>query len=268
MIPGIDNPVLFEFNWAASAARARLLGPHRKGPRVFGVGAAKTGTHSIGQMFDDRVASAHEVDVETLIYLHLHREKTGKSETLWRFLKRRDAVRNLKIDASHINLYLIDDFEALFPGSLYVMTIRHPFDWLRSFIDDSLRRDASDAFMRFRDYRFARGGVHPPEETLLKDRGLFTVAGYLDYWCAAMRAVERIPKDRRLVVRTDDISTRSADIAEFCGVAGGAAPSDRSKAYVNPERSGVLHQLPRAYVDAMIAEKCGELVQNYFPKHE
>ena len=266
MTPGTDRSRYLQFKWALSAFRARVRGSTRHGKRVFGVGAAKTGTHSLGQMFSNRVRSAHEEDIEKLIHMHLDRVQTCDDRVIRRFLARRDIVRDLKIDASHLNIYLIDDFEALFPGSLYVMTVRHPVDWLRSFIDDSLRRDTSQAFKLFRNYRFDPSRRHPPEEKPLLDRGLYTISGYLEYWRSAIEIVtEKIPGERLLSVRTEELGGRSDEIARFCGIDGGGVDEGRSKAFVNKERFGVLSEVPREYLNDRLNEICGPLLESYFP---
>lgn len=255
----------FELKWALRSLGGRLRGSTRDGNRIFGVGAAKTGTHSIGQMFNDRVKSSHELDTELLIYLHLDREKTGKNDTLRRFLRRRDKARDLKIDVSHLYIYLVDDFEELFPNSLYILTIRYPVDWLRSFIDDSLRRDTSDAFKKFRDYRFGVGVAHPPEEKALQRRGLFTIGGYLNYWREAVESVtEKIPAERLLIVHTNKISEQTAEIARFCGIDGSKVAEERTRSFVNTERFGVLSEIPKEYLDNIVEEICGPTLERYF----
>lgn len=256
----------FAASWALRSCYGRLRGSTRRGPRVFGVGAAKTGTHSLAQMYSDRVRAAHELDTEPLIFLHLDRVETGAHTRLRRFLARRDAFRDLALDVSHLYIYLLDDLQALFPDSRYIMTIRPPMDWLRSFIDDSLRREASRAFELFRRYRFATDQMHPAAEAALRDRGLFTLRGYLGYWCTAIRTVvDTVPDDRLLIVRTDELAARSSEIARFCGFDARPVSAARSKAFVNPHRSDVLSEISAEYLDAVVEETCGPLIARYFP---
>jgi len=237
----------------------------RVGPRIFGVGAAKTGTHTIGQMFADQVASAHEKDAERLIRLHLDRIAIGDDSKLHKYLRSRDRKRQLKIDASQINIYLLDDLETLFPNSLYILTVRPPISWLRSMIDDSLRRDTSNTWIRFRNYRFGEIADHPVEEQALADNNLHTLKGYLSYWqYSVKKTMEKLPLERRLLISTHDIGKRSNDIAEFCGIQNQQNPSLVSHAFRNPSRFGILNELDEGYLLNIVEEVIGDTARAIF----
>ncbi len=245
-----------------------VLSP-RQGVRVFGVGAAKTGTHSFAQMYADRVRSAHEQDCEHLIRLHLDAEKSGDRSELKTFLRRKDRVQSLKINASQVNIYLLDDVLEIWPDSRFVLTIRPPMSWLRSIIDDSLRRDVSDVWMRFRDYRFSTVDPLPEEEKALKDKGLHPLSGYLSYWADSIATVtHKVPADQLLVVKAETLYERSAEIAEFCGVPGGAVSKERSHAFANTTRFGVLADVPEHYLFAVAEKTCGPLMATHFPERD
>ncbi len=154
----------------------------RDGPRIYGVGAAKTGTHSLAAMFPSQIRSMHEADAEHLIELHLEREVSCECQDIRAFLRERDQHLQLKVDVSQVNIYLLDDLETLFPESLYILTVRHPITWLRSIIDDSLRRGTTETWMRFRHYIFGYPSGFCAHERILEDNGLFTLRGYLTYW--------------------------------------------------------------------------------------
>ncbi len=243
----------------------RALFAPRVGGRVFGVGAAKTGTHSLAEMFAGRVASAHERDAESLIELLLDAAESGDRSRLRRYLRLRDRARRLTIDASQVNIYLLDELEALFPGSRYVLTVRPPAAWLRSIIDDSLRRSVSPTWIRFRRYRFG-DGAFAPEEEALRARDLFTLEGYLSYWRRSVDVVtERLPTDRLLIVETKDLAPRREEIGAFCGLPGGHAEAAAAHAFANPTRSGVLGEIDRAFLLGALERICGPLNERHFP---
>lgn len=244
--------------------KRRLLTP-RHGVRVIGVGAAKTGTHSFGAMYANAVSSGHELDSARIIRLYLDQIESGNKKRLHRFLRLRDLWRSLKIDASQINVYLIDDLEKLFPGSRYVLTVRPPIEWLRSIVDDSLRRTTNETWMKFRIYRF--GGFDCSEhEKALTERGLFPLSGYLSYWRDAVeRVVNRVPPSRMIVVRTSDLLPRSDEIAEFCGIERCRVSPEKARSYVNPTRSGVLQQVDIGYLSDLAERICGDLSASLFP---
>jgi hypothetical protein len=240
-----------------------LAGPHPV-PRVFGVGAAKTGTHTIGSMFADRVASAHEQDAERLIRLLM--DHGSGSPALRRYLTSRDRSRRLLIDASQVNIYLIDDIEALFPNSLYVLTVRTPAAWLRSIIDDSLRREVEPVWHEFRDYRFGRKAAAATPDAPLAAADLYTLAGYLGYWRFSVeRVLNGIAPERRLVVETSQLAARAADIARFSSVPEPERPPLTTHSFRNDTRSGVLDQIDPAHVEAQLEAIAGPLSRTLFP---
>jgi hypothetical protein len=252
---------------ARRRGRIRTVLTSRPGPRVFGVGAAKTGTHTLGEMFADQVASAHEADAEALIQLHLARETGGTGTRLRARLRARDWWRKLKVDASQVNIYLIDDLEALFRGNLYVLTVRPPVDWLRSMLDDTMRRDTSATWRRFRDYRFA-GHPYAPGDEPLRERDLYPLAGYLGYWRDSIeRVLNRVPRDRLIVVATHDLQTRREEIARACGIPLSPAPVAPVRAFANPQRFNVLGQMDPDRLAAAIENACGGLAARMFPEH-
>lgn len=278
--PALTAPALVPASrlgpWLRRGARGLVntaFGPKRA-LRVHGMGAAKTGTHTLGEMFADRVPSAHERDAERLIALLL--DAGPGSPALRRYLQRRDRWRGLQIDASQVNIYLIGDLEALFPDSRYVLTLRSPAAWLRSMVDDSLRRETSATWHRFRDFRFgpraapdgARAGGSRADgpEAALAEAGLYTLDGYLGYWAFAVtEALDRLPADRLLVLRTEEIGPRAAEIARFAAVPDPDRPPRLTHAFRNPWRSGVLSRIDRAYLQDRLATVCGPAAARVMP---
>jgi len=247
--------------WKVPAVLSPLWRPFR----VLGVGAAKTGTHSLGTMFADRVRSAHEADAQLLIAAILDRWNTG-NDRVQTVLAERDFRRRLKIDASQVNIYLLKDFEALFRGNRFVLTIRSPFEWLRSMIDDSLRRSTSETWIRFREFRFRQNDGFSRWEQPLEARGLFPIAGYLNYWREAIeRVVDSVPECRLLITRVEHLADRSAEIAAFCGIRGGAVAGDKAHEFANPERFRVLREIDRRFLLDTADHVCGDTFRKYFP---
>ena len=250
------------------ASFRRKLGNALRGPlpggRVFGVGAAKTGTHTIGEMFADRVASAHEKNAEKLIELLLG-EGPGSSG-LRHFLKRRDRENRLHIDASQVNIYLIEDYLDLFPDSRFILTVRSPALWLRSIIDDSLRRETSSTWHRFRDFRFGPKADSEGPEAALGAAGLYRIDGYLKYWAhAATEVTRQVPQSQLLIVLTEDIGPRAREIATFARVPDPDRPPALTHAFANPVRSGLLDGIPRAHLEARLDAVAGPVARQCLP---
>lgn len=216
-------------------------------------------------MFARQAHSAHEADAEQLIELHLDRVQgaAGSDDrTLADVLRQRDKRRRLKFDASQVNIYLIDMFEALFPGSRYVLTVRRPGDWLRSMVDDSLRRDVSATWHRFRDYRFRQHQGFTSGDEPLRQKDLYPLSGYLNYWREAVELpFARIPSERLLVIPTHQLTERADEIAAFSGMSGLTVPQGATRKFVNPERFGVVESLDPDYLSSRIAAICEPVIK-------
>ncbi|MGB3472834.1 MAG: sulfotransferase [Erythrobacter sp.] len=249
-----------------------LLQPHvpsfnrrRRGCPVYGVGAAKTGTHSLAAMFEPYVASEHEPDQIELIELLLDREQTGVSRQLYRFLRERGKRHPLKVNASQINIYLLGEILELHPDAKFVLTTRHPLDWVRSIIDDSLRRDIGNSWRRFRDFRFGMPAkLGGPDDSLAR-AGLYTLEGYFSYWSQAMRIpLGAIQNERLLIVRTEQLFDTSEQIADFCEISGFVPDEKKSHAFANPFRSGLLGELGKGHVLSTMERVCGGYLRKHF----
>jgi hypothetical protein len=237
--------------------------------RLYGVGAAKTGTHSLAEMFGDRVPSGHEADGQAIIVHYLDALESGDHRKLRRYLRRRDARRNLKFDVSLLNVYLLDHLMELYPDSRYVMTIRPPMSWLRSVVDDNLRREVDPAWDRFRHFRYDFPDPYPVEEAALKEAGAFQIAGYLRYWRDSITQVtDKVPAGSLFIVKTDELAARAEEIAQFCGIPGGAVPQEKSHAFANPTRFGLLSQVPEEHLLKLAREYCGALMERQFPERD
>lgn len=235
-------------------------------PRVYGVGAAKTGTHSLAAMFADRARVGHEADSALLIRLILDRARSGDAGPLSAALAARDRKRRLAFDVSHVNVYLVDLIEALFPGSRFVATVRRPLDWLDSFFNESLGRPAPAVWHRFRDFRFGSARATAPEEAVLAERGLYPLSGYLRYWRTTVDTVlTRIPPDRRFLVETATLATEAPNLARFCGVPDPDRPPHTVHIYANPARFDILARIPPVYLIDITERLCGDFARVVFP---
>ena len=236
------------------------------GAAIFGVGAAKTGTHSLAAMFEPYVASEHEPDQTALIDLFLDRERTGKAAPLIEFMRDRQRAHPLKVNASQINIYLLEEICTLFPDARFVLTMRHPLDWLRSILDDSLRRDIGTSWQRFRNFRFGKPAQPGGADDALARAGLYTLEGYLRYWADAMRIpVERLASRNLMIVQTEDLHARSEEIATFCGIDNYRPDEAATHAFANPHRFGLVGKLDRSHVLGTLKAVCGDLLLQYYP---
>lgn len=237
--------------------------------RLYCVGAAKTGTHSIDTMFDDTVKSRHEADDEEVIrkILEISAGHISAADLL-SFIRQRDKRLCLDVDSSQLNFFLLDQLLQEFPDALFLLTIRDCYSWLNSFIDDSLRRQPSGNWIKLREHRFRSGTLaHPTQEQALKEKGLYTLDGYLSYWASHNNQVlAKVPEDRLLIVRTEEITKKAFEIAGFAGLPRYCVQPHHSHAFRNPEKFHVLREIPEDYLEAKVREHCGPLMARFFPE--
>lgn len=165
-----------------------------------------------------------------------------------------------------MNIFLIDDLLSLFPDSRFLLTVRSPALWLRSFLDDSLREEHAAIWHRFRDFRFGRKAAAEGPDAALGAKGLYTLEGYLKYWAFSVTEVmAKVPEDRLLVVRTEDIATRAVEIARFAQVPHPDRPPATTHAYRNTQRFGVLDKLSRDHLAAQLEKVTGPTARRVLP---
>ena len=128
---------------------------YKRKSRLYCVGAAKTGTHSIDSMFNGSVRTSHEAESEELIGKIFEIENgRAKKQSVVSYIKSRDKRLCLDVDSSQLNYFLLDYLLDEFPDALFLLTIRDCYTWLDSFINDSLCRKTTKNWIQLRDYRF------------------------------------------------------------------------------------------------------------------
>lgn len=204
-----------------------------------------------------------------IINLLLERENTGSNADLLQYLAWKGSARRLKINSSQVNIFMIRELRELFPGSNFILTMRHPLEWLRSMLDDSLRQETSDHWHRFRDFRFGSKENLPNEEAALAEAGLYSLTGYLTYSRTAIILSRlNIGQDPILILRTEDLLRRSKEVAEFCGIDWFVPEESKAHAYVNPTRFGLLKKIDQEYLVEKTEEICGDLLREFYPERD
>lgn len=232
-----------------------------RGLKLFGVGNEKTGTHSLAGVFG-RYRTEHEPEVPELRELVCrHRRGETRPGELERYFRAKERRLRLEVDSSFLNGEVIDALVPCYPNARYVLTVRDPRSWLDSMINQSLRY-RSEPWLELRALRVGSGLPHPAEERPLADRGLYSLDGYLSEWARHNRRVlEHVPASQLLVLRTQDITDRVEDLAEFAGVPVATLDVERSHEFRGPVKYHVLEELDQDYLDAKIREHCGELAE-------
>lgn len=224
--------------------------------QAFGVGAAKTGTHSLAAIFG-RYRSRHEPEAARLLRLLCEPRALGEvSDGTSRYLRWKDRRLRLEFDSSQLNGPVAHLLADLHPQARFVLTVRHPRTWLESLVNDSLRRDSAIAWHTWRDIRFG-GMPYRPQDAPLEAKGLYPLAGYLRYWAWHNRFVrESIPTTRLLVVATEQLNASLPQIAEFTRVP--LETLESAHQFAGDQYFGVLDELDPAYLADSINRWCGD----------
>jgi len=236
---------------------------------LYGIGLPKSGTHSIADMFGPTFRTQHEADSHEMIGAIIDvRDGRLSSDYMLDYLTRRRRRLKVEVDASHFDAHVLEYLVSISARARFVLTLRDPYRWLDSFINHSIAHDAHPQWIAFRDMRFNRPNLtHPPEERALKDRGLYTLDGYLAYWrWHVERCLRIVPEERLLVVRTEDLSARAADVARFAGLPDFTPELQRTHSYRAARRFGILNDLDPDYLHDKVTDVCGGLVEKLCPR--
>ena len=242
----------------------------RRRVHAFGVGTAKSGTHSLHSLFRRHYRSRHEADAAVLI--EFARELAyghPAPEVVERFVLEREARLRTEFHASHLQGMILRELVRLYPESRYILPIRDSYSWLESWINHELGRDpVLAAWYEWRDLVFgdASAGT-PPEEKLLAEFGLRPLRSYLRYWTGHNTLVlGSVPSDRLLVIRTDEIRERVPELARFLGIRAWTLDRSRSHQFQRTMRIPILSYLPEGYLDELMREHCSELMEQFYPE--
>jgi hypothetical protein len=237
--------------------------------RVYGVGLERTRTTFLYRVFSGAYRADHEPDWEQFINLYTDTGKlsfpSGCSD-LKEWLRERDRSLRLEFESSHLLGPVAPTLSGIFPKSKFILTIRHPRDWLRSVIDWELNQDVLDAESPWRPLFDAYYGTTDEYDSpVLRQHGLYPIDGYLRYWSLHyQRILDGVPSDRLLVLKTSELSQSVQRISDFVGVDGKSLKENEKKSNKNPKRHHILDEINDSLVETKINENCGGLVGKYF----
>lgn len=242
---------------------------HPRKTHLYGVGTGKSGTHSLAAIFGDRLRTVHEPErfkvIDVILDIAAGRIKGAQ---LSRYILKRDRRLWLEVDSSQLNFFLLDKLVELFSQAKFILTIRNPYAWLDSSINHQLGLGRSEKWIQLHNLRYRPDlHTHTQLEAPLKEKGLYTLDGYLAYWARHNRTViNNVPKDRLLIIRTDQLGENMAEIAKFAGVSRSIMNEERSHTFKARQKFNVLRELDQKYLGDKINQHCGDLLGQLFPE--
>lgn len=188
-------------------------------------------------------------------------------EQLTRFVRNRDQRLRPEVDSSQLNYFLLDILLAEFADAKFILTIRDCYSWLDSFINHQLARKSGPLWDRLRDVRFRPAQFqHSEEERVLKEHGLYTLDGYLSDWADHNgNVLQEIPSDKLLVIRTNEITKSTREIAAFAGVALSKISPEKSHSFKAAAKYNMLSKIPPDFLEEKVNVHCRKLMDQFFP---
>jgi hypothetical protein len=240
---------------------------------LYVVGLGKTGTTSLAAVFG-AYRSGHEVDA-TRMKRVAARARAGELEPdrARAELRRRDRRFRLEVDSAHFLTPFVPQLAELYPRARFVVLIRDCFSWVDSVLEqwariavrqpDSLRQrleltGVSDVPDIVKSWMLV-------EQQLRSGRATAALsASLLRTWATTnTRLLAAVPDGRALVLRTDDIDTAGARLAEFCQVDPSTLRSGERR-NVAPFRAGVVGAVPAEVASREADRWCAPLMERYW----
>ncbi|SLN54982.1 sulfotransferase [Ruegeria meonggei] len=221
--------------------------------QLINLSLQKTGTKSVAGIFGNYRA-AHEFQHEAATEA-LSAYKSGElnENEVRAYLATRDAVGQLEVDSASFNAWFAEQYVDLFPGARFLIVLRHPIEWLDSVLTH-IQRDVFHTAQTDQPYpdRFKRQAelvvssfspeVFLDEEQLIKALPEIS-KGLLVHWQERnTHLIDTVPVDRRLVLRTDRLSSSLPQLAQFVGVSAKNLIADQSHLHRKPDHPTALNK--------------------------
>jgi hypothetical protein len=231
---------------------------------VLTTGLPRTGSTSLYTLFTNFRAGNEFMERETITRVVQHHTGAASRAELEDYLRRRHREGDLEMDSASFHHLYLDFLLNEFPGARFIMTIRSPYDWANSYIKmiAGWRRrfvdDGEPLPQWMEDYgvmlfgNFSWDWVASPGA--IAERAEPLADAFIRHWADAnRRTLSLLPRERSLIVRTEELSQSCARIADFAGVPA-AALTDQHHSNSHPDRSDLLAGLGRGWVEARARE--------------
>jgi hypothetical protein len=242
---------------------------HPRRFRAYGVGAIKTGTHSLANIFTPHYRAAHEPEHHdvTRILAEYHQDKINLNQ-LVDWLQQQDQRLWLEMNSSYLNMLCLPALLQRYPNAQFILTIRDIYSWLESVFNNTINHRDTRAILKV-EYilRKTRSNDYQETDQLLDKRGLLPLNDYLNRWRNHNHFVlNTVPAEQLLIVRTHELRQDIPRIAEFLKIPAATLNADNAHSFPAREKHGLLLELDRDDLEAQVKHHCGDLMGQYFPE--
>ena len=239
--------------------------------QAYVVGLPKTGTVSLAAIFGN-YRFGHEFDQwETHQMVIKHKKGLISKKQVCEYLKRRDLMAGLlEMDSAHFNRHYLDILADEYPEARFICLIRDCYSWLDSYISHFM--DPGREVIQSREicngfpFDLPRGSLK--ERAELVNNFHKYIATPLSFWASSYKDMfENLPHGRSLIVKTQEISGKVDDIANFVGVSPQSLINENSHLNKSEKKVHILHKLDYNFLKVKFDEYCSVLMDKYFPDY-
>ena len=251
---------------------------HPRPAHIIGLGTAKSGTYSIANIFAKHYQALHEMPKFPLLghVLDYLEDRTTRPEFI-AILREHDGRWQPTANVANFFGDVAGEIVDAFPDARFIITIRDCYTWLRSQMSQMLELHSRvghapklQLFCQLNDRRFGRRSEaeYPPEENAVREAGLPSIESMLRYWARFNeRILAAVPEDRRLVIRTRDISASIPKIADLAGVPAESLDAGSAHSHRAHGKTFDLWELvDHAHIERLAQRHCSELMHTYYPE--
>jgi hypothetical protein len=179
-------------------------------------------------------------------------------------LRERDRKHRFEFESSPYLGPFAEVLPETFPEAKFVLTVRRPRPWLRSFVDRCInfpRSELAKPYTQLRDFCFEPPpDQYPDEEKVLEPYNCHTLGNFLRYWAWHNRLVlKNIPTSRLQVIRTSALDEAPSRLAQFFGIDANAL-TNPGRQNGSLDRHHVLDYVPDSYIQRLIDKHCRDVM--------
>ncbi len=232
--------------------------------KAYNVGIGKTGTLSMATIFGN-YRSEHQFEMTEILQAIKYLEKENISrEQFVDCIMKRDLKACLEMDSSGHHFFYLDILAEKFPEAKFIFVIRDCYSWFDSVIN--MLHLPNSGFTSPGKYDFDHLKPICEDKTVLISKLPEHIEGPLGFWAEAnQKAINTLPRDRSLMIRTHEISQRIDKIADFIGIPADTLIRERSHTNKGRTKLNILHAVDGGFFEEKVNDICSPLMKDFFP---
>ncbi len=233
---------------------------------AYNVGIGKTGTLSIAAIFGNYRSRHQFLLIETFEMIRKFEQNEKSKKELCDFIVERDRSGCLEMDSSGHHYFYLKILVDEFPEAKFIFVIRDCYSWFDSVIN--MLHLPNGGFGSPGAFDFDRlKPVCRDKERLLRELPDH-IDGPLEFWASANRkALDNLPPDRSLIVRTNEISDRLDTMADFIGVPVETLIREHSHVHKAAKKLDILKAADPKFLERKFNSICSPLMREFFPSY-